>query len=118
MSPSLVSARLNRAGYLEARPRRGSGRRGAILARFLQSDVQGDAAAAQALLAQIADARRGEPPQPAAIGNAFAIRIAVGGAALRNVVLDAPPEPYTFDELGAALETWLAAIARARCSGG
>lgn len=110
----LVMARLNRAGYLEARPRRGSGRHGAVLASFLQSDVQGDAGAARNLLAAIAAARRGEPPQPPALGNAFAIAIAAGGATLRNAILADPPENYTLDELAAALETWIAAIAGAR----
>jgi hypothetical protein len=107
-------ARLKRAGYIEARPRRGSGRHGAVLASFLQSDVQGDAAAARTLLAAIAAARRGEPPRPEAIGNAFAIAFGAGAATLRNVILADPPENYTLDELGAALETWIAAIDRAR----
>jgi hypothetical protein len=110
----LVAARLNPAGYIEARPRRGSGRHGAVLASFLQSDVQGDAAAARALLSAIAAARRGEPPQPEMLGNAFAIAIAAGGAVLRNIILAEAPENYTLDEVGAALETWIAAIERAR----
>jgi hypothetical protein len=110
----LVAARLNRAGFIEARPRRGSGRHGAVLASFLQSDVQGDTDAARLLLAAIAAARRGEPPQPEALGNAFAVAIAAGGATLRNVILAEAPENYTLDELGAALETWIAAIERAR----
>jgi hypothetical protein len=110
----LIAARPNRAGYLEARPRRRSGRHGAVLAGFLQSDVQGDAAAARALLTVIAATRRGEPPPPEAIGNAFAITIGARGAALRNVIVAAPPEHYTLDELGAALETWIAAIERPR----
>jgi hypothetical protein len=111
---ALVIARLNRAGYLEARPRRGSGRHGAVLASFLQSDVQGDAGAVRNMLAAIAAARRGEPPPPEAFGNAFAIAIAASGAMLRNVVLADPPEKYTLDELEAALATWSAAIAQAR----
>jgi hypothetical protein len=109
----LVAARLNRAGYIEARPRRGSGRHGAVLASFLQSDVQGDANAARALIAAIAAARRGEPPQPEALGNAFAIAIAAGGAVLRNIILAEAPENYTLDEVEAALETWIATIERA-----
>jgi hypothetical protein len=113
----LVAARLNRAGYIAARPRRGSGRHGAVLASFLQSDVQGDADAARGLLAAIAAARRGEPPQPAALGNAFAIAIAADGATLRNVILAEAPENYTLDELESALETWIAAIERARRAG-
>jgi hypothetical protein len=119
-SPSaLVAARRHPDGYLEARPHRASGRRGRMLAGFLQSNLQGDAAAARALLAEIAAVRRGEPPQPGSIGNAFAIRIAADGAALRNVILDdAPPEHYRLDELGAALEAWLAAIERGRGDAG
>jgi hypothetical protein len=114
VTTGLVAARLNRAGSVEARPRRGSGRHGAVLASFLQSDVQGDVAAARGLLAAIAAARRGEPPPPEAIGNAFAIAIAAGGATLRNVVLADAPEDYTLDELAAALKTWIAAIEPAR----
>ena len=110
----LVAARLNRAGYVEALPRRGSGRHGAVLARFLQSDVQGDADAARGLLDAITAARRGEPPPPEALGNAFAIAIAADGATLRNVILAEAPENYTLDELGAALETWITGIERAR----
>jgi hypothetical protein len=111
---ALVAARRNRAGYIEAVPRHGSGRHGTVLASFLQGDVQGDAATARALLAAIAATRRGEPPPPEEIGNAFALAIGAGGAALRNVIISAPPEHYTLDELGAALETWIAAIERAR----
>ena len=114
MGTGLVVARLNRAGYVEGRPRRGSGRHGVVLASFLQSDVQGDAAAARALLATIAAARCGAAPAPEAIGNAFAIAIAARGATLRNVVLADAPEDYTLDELETALETWIAAIGRAR----
>jgi hypothetical protein len=111
----LVAARANRAGHLEARPRRRSGRHGAVLAAFLQSDVQGDAAAAGELLDAIAGVRRGEPPQPEAIGNAFAVRITADGAALRNVIsADSRPEHYSLDEFGAALDAWIAAIERAR----
>jgi hypothetical protein len=112
---SLVAARPNRAGHLEARPRRGSGRHGAVLAAFLQSDVQGDAGAACELRDAIAGARRGEPPQPEAIGNAFAIRITAEGAVLRNVVSgDGRPEQYSLDEFGAALDAWILAIERFR----
>jgi hypothetical protein len=114
MTAGLVVARVSRAGYLEARPRRRSGRHGAVLASFLQSDVQGDAEAARGLLATIAAARRGEPPPPEALGNAFAIAIAADGAVLRNVVLAEAPESYPLDEVEAALETWMAAIERAR----
>ena len=85
------------------------------MAAFLESDVQGDAAAARALLAAIAAMRRGQASQPEAVGNAFAIRIAAEGAVLRNAILDgAAAEHYPLDELAAALETWIAAIERAR----
>jgi hypothetical protein len=111
MAAPLVSVRLNPTGFLEARGRRGSGRRGSLLADFLQGDVQGDAATARGLLSQIAAARRGEPPAPAAVGNAFAIAIAPDGASLRNVVLgDSKPAEYTLDEFAEALLAWLAAI--------
>jgi hypothetical protein len=111
MMASLVTVRHNRAGFLEARAQRGSGRRGALLADFLQADVQGDAAVARDLLARIAAARRGAPPQREAVGNAFAMRIAPAGVSLRNAILArSRPADYTLDEFAAALAAWLAAI--------
>ncbi len=111
----LVRIRRHRAGFFEAQARPGSGRHGEMLADFLQSDVQGDAATAQALLAEIAAAERGEAPQPGGAGNAFSIAIAPGGAVIRNaVVADAAPEHYRLAELRTALEAWAAAIGRAR----
>jgi hypothetical protein len=111
----LISVRLHPAGYLEGRPRSGSGRHGEILASFLQSDIQGDLAAAQALLHEIAAAKRGEKPQPGGVGNAFSIAIAPDGAAIQNAILEgATPEHYTLRELRAALETWIGAIERLR----
>jgi hypothetical protein len=115
MRSSLVSARRNPAGFLEARARRGSGSHGSLLAAFLESDVQGDATTARALLAAVAAVRRGQASQPEALGNAFAIHIAADGAVLRNAILaGAAAEHYPLDEFGAALETWIAAIERAR----
>jgi hypothetical protein len=112
---SLVAVRRNRAGHLEGRARPGSGRHGEILASFLQSDVQGDLAAARALLDEIGAAERGEAPQPAAVGNAYSIRISPEGVTIRNAVIeDSRPEHYGFDELHRAIETWIAAIERAR----
>lgn len=112
---SLVNVRRHRAGHLEGRARPGSGRRGEVLASFLQSDVQGDLAAARALLDEIAAAERGEAPQPAAIGNAYSIRISPAGVTIRNAVLeDARPEQYEFAELREAVEAWIKAIERAR----
>ncbi|HEY1257944.1 MAG TPA: hypothetical protein VGF34_01750 [Stellaceae bacterium] len=111
----LVGVRRHPAGHLEAQARTGSGRRGEILASFLQSDVQGDAATARALLTEIAAAERGEPPQPGGTGNAFSIAIGPDGAVIRNAVLeDSAAERYDLAELRRALETWLAAIERTR----
>jgi hypothetical protein len=111
----LISARRHPAGYLEGRPRPGSGRHGEILASFLQSDVQGDLATAEELLDEIAAAERGEKSQPGGVGNAFSIAIASNGATIRNAVLEgATPERFTLSELRAALETWASAIERAR----
>jgi hypothetical protein len=102
-------------GLLEGRPRGGSGRRGEILASFLQSEVQGDLATARAFLDEIAAAERGGNPQPGGVGNAFSIVISADGASIRNAVLDgAVPEHYSLGELRAATETWAAAIERAR----
>ena len=113
--PGLITVRRHQAGHLEGRARPGSGRHGEILASFLQSDVQGDLEAAQALLAEIGAAERGEAPQPAAVGNAYSIAISPEGVTIRNAVIeDSPPEHYEFDELRQALETWIAAIERAR----
>lgn len=114
----LIIARRHAAGHLEAQAARGSGRRGQVLAGFLQGDVQGDLDAARALLAEIAAAERGEAPRPAAIGNAYRVAVTPEGVAISNAVVEArPPERYAFDELRLALGTWIAAIERARRSG-
>ncbi len=111
----LITARRHPAGYIEARAARGSGRHGEVLASFLQSDVQGDLAAARGLLAEIGAAERGEATQPAGVGNAYAITVSLEGATIRNAVVeDSRPEAYAFDELRQALGTWIAAIERAR----
>ena len=113
--PSLVRVRRDPAGFFEGRARPGSGRHGEILASFLQSDVQGDLETARGLLAEIAVAERGAKPQPGGAGNAFSITIAPDGAVIRNAVVeDAVPEHYDLAELRAALESWIAAIERAR----
>jgi hypothetical protein len=113
----LVSVHRHPAGFLEGRPRPGSGRHGEILASFLQSDVQGDLETARMFLAEAAAAERGEPPQPGGAGNAFSIAIAPDGAVIRNAVIEgAVPEHYSLAELRTALETWIAAIERARDS--
>jgi uncharacterized protein YacL (UPF0231 family) len=112
--PGLITVRRHQAGHFEARARPGSGRHGEILASFLQSDVQGDLEAAQALLAEIGAAERGEAPQPAAVGNAFSIAISPEGVTIRNAVIeDSRPEHYGFDVLRRAIEIWIAAIERA-----
>lgn len=111
----LIIARRHPAGHLEGRAVRGSGRRGVVLASFLQSDVQGDLEAARELLAAIGAVERGEPPQPAAVGNAYAVLVSPEGVTIRNAVIEDPrPEQYGFDELRQALGTWIAAIERAR----
>lgn len=111
----LVSAHRHPAGHLEARAARGSGRRGEVLASFLQSDVQGDLAAARAMLAEIGAAERGEAPQPAAIGNAYAVSISPEGVTIGNAIVEGSrPQRYDFSEIRLALGTWIAAIERAR----
>jgi hypothetical protein len=113
----LVSAHRHPAGYLEGRPRPGSGRHGEILASFLQSDIQGDLETARMFLAEIAAAERGEKPQPGGAGNAFSITISPDGAVIRNAVVEgAVAEHYSLAELRTALELWIAAIERARGS--
>ena len=115
--PALLSVHHDPAGFLEGRARPGSGRHGEIIASFLQSDVQGDHETAQTLLAEVAAAERGEPPQPGGAGNAFSIAIAPDGAVIRNAVIEgAVAEHYSLAELRTALETWVAAIERARGS--
>jgi hypothetical protein len=102
------------AGFLEGRPCPGSGRRGEILASFLQSDIQGDLVTAREFLDEVAAAELGEQPRPGGVGNAFAIAIAPDGAVIRNAVVEgAPPERYSLRELRAGLETWIAEIERA-----
>ena len=111
----LLSVHHHPAGFLEGRAQPGSGRHGEIIASFLQSDVQGDLETARALLAALAAAERGEKPQPGGAGNAFSIAIAPDGAVIRNAVIEgARPEHYSLAELRTALETWVAAIKRAR----
>jgi hypothetical protein len=117
--PGLITVRRHRAGYFEGRARPGSGRHGETLAGFLQSDVQGDLETARTLLAEIAAGERGEKPQPGGVGNAFSIAIAPDGATIRNAVVEgAVPEHYSLAELRAALETWIAALDRARSGNG
>jgi hypothetical protein len=114
---ALVSVHHDAAGFLEGRAQPGSGRHGEIIASFLQSDIQGDLETARALLAELAAAERGERPQPGGAGNAFSITIAPDGAVIRNAVIEgAVPEHYSLAELRTALETWIAAIERARGS--
>jgi hypothetical protein len=116
---TLIGVRRHAAGFLEAQPLPGSGRHGAVLANFLQSDVQGDLATARALLAEIAAAERGEAPLPGGAGNAFSIRIAADGAIIAHALFpDAPPERYRLAELRAALELWIAALERAQSGAG
>ncbi len=112
---ALIRVRRRRPGFLQGLARAGSGRPGAVLASFLQSDVQGDLAHAGALLAEIAAVERGEEPQPGGVGNAFSITIAADGAAIRNAVVEgARSERFSLGDLRAALEAWIAAIERGR----
>jgi hypothetical protein len=111
----LITARRHPTGYLEGRAARDSGRRGEVLASFLQSDVQGDLDAARAVLAEIDAVTRGETPQRAAVGNAYSVAVSREGVTIRNEVIeDARPERYTFAEIREALCIWVAAIERAR----
>jgi uncharacterized protein YacL (UPF0231 family) len=115
----LITVRRHRAGHLEGHARPGSGRHGEILASFLQSDVQGDLAAARELLAEIDAAERGEAPRPAAVGNAYSIAVLPDRVTIGNAVIeDSRAEDYGFGELRQALETWIAAIEHARGSPG
>ena len=115
--PGLISVRRHPAGFLEGQARPGSGRHGEILASFLQSDFQGDLATARSLLTETIAAERGESPQSGGAGNAFSITISPEGAVIRNAVVEgAAPERYSLAELRSALETWIAAIERARHS--
>ncbi len=114
----LITARMHPEGYFEGRAAAAGDRRAALLASFLQSDVQGDLDHARALLVEIAAVLRGEASGPPRVGNAFAVDIAADGAVIRNAVLEgAAPERFTLTELRRALETWSAAIERARNTG-
>jgi hypothetical protein len=114
----LVSARQHPEGFLEACPRPETGRRGEVLAGFLQSDVQADLATARAYLDEIAAAARGEKPRPGGAGNAFWIAIQPTDAVIRNIVLEgAAAESYSLAELRAALEIWIEEIERAGFDG-
>jgi hypothetical protein len=83
---ALLSVHHHPAGFLEGRAQPGSGRHGEIIASFLQSDIQGDLETARLLLAELAAAERGEPPQPGGAGNAFSITIAPDGAVIRTPI--------------------------------
>jgi hypothetical protein len=114
----LINVGRHPAGFLEGRPRAGSGRHGEILASFLQSEVQGDLATAREFLDEIASAERGDPPRLGGVGNAFSIAVAPDGAVIRNAVVEgATPERYSLGELRAALEDWIAATERAQSRG-
>jgi hypothetical protein len=113
--PALISVRRHPAGFFEGRAWPRSGRRGEILASFLQSDIQADLETARMLLAEIAAAGRGEKPQPGGAGNAYSISITPDGAVIRNAVVEgASAERYSLPELRVALETWIAAIENVR----
>ena len=115
--PGLITVRRHPVGFFEGRAQPRSGRRGEIMASFLQSDIQGDLETARMLLAETAAAERGERPQPGGVGNAFSITISPDGAVIRNAVIEgAAAERYSLAELRAALETWVAAIERVRRS--
>src|SRR5215510_14399048 len=104
LKSTLISVSRHPAGFLEARPRPGTGSHGEILASFLRSDVQGDLVTARALLDEIAAAGRGEVPQPGGVGNAFSIAITPDGAVIRNAIIEgAQPEHYALEELQTAL---------------
>ena len=112
---ALITARRHPAGHLEGRAARGSGRRGQILASFLQGEIQGDLDAARSLLAGIGAVERGEAPQPPATGNAFTLSMSADGIAIRNALIaNSRSEHYDFAEMRVALGTWIAAIERAR----
>ena len=112
---TLITVRRHPAGYLEGRAARSSGRRGQVLASFLQSDVQGDLEMARALLTALGAAERGEAPQPAALGSAYSVTLSTQGISVSNAVVEGSrPEQYGFDEMRRALGVWIAAIGRAR----
>ena len=111
----LISINRHSAGFLEARPRPGTGRHGEVLAGFLQSDVQADLSTATAFLEEISAAELGKAPRPGGVGNAFSIVIGPTGAVIHHAVLEgATPESYSLGELRAALEAWIDGIERAR----
>jgi hypothetical protein len=110
----LIIARRHPAGHLEAQAVPGSGRRGQVLARFLQSDVRSDIDAARTLLAAVAAAERGEATQPAAVGNAYRVALSSEGITVGNAVNEGSrAQAYGFDEMRRALGLWIAAIQRA-----
>jgi hypothetical protein len=111
----LITARRHPAGHLEGQAVPGSGRRGQVLARFLQSDVQGDLDAARAFLVALGAVERGEAPQPVVFGNAYAVTLSAQGITVCNAAVEGSrPEEYGFDEMRRALGIWIAAIERAR----
>jgi hypothetical protein len=114
-SAGLITVRRHPAGHLEGQAARGSGRRGQVLASFLESDVESDLDAARALLAAVGAAERGEATQPVSIGKAHSVTLSTAGITVGNaVVASSRPETYDFDEMRRALGLWIAAIERVR----
>lgn len=92
-------------------PRARGARAGDLLARWLESDIQGSAPAARGLLEVLDRIESGELGSWEETGNAHTLELAAEGA---TIVPDwdeeALPQPVSLGELREALQGWLALL--------
>lgn len=82
-----------------------------LLARFLESDVQGSAGTAREILAALDRVESGEEDEWETTGNAFTLLVSPDGAAIEPAYLEeeeeTEPERVSLQELRSALNRWL-----------
>jgi uncharacterized protein YacL (UPF0231 family) len=85
----------------------------ALLARFLESDVQGSAALGRQILAALDQVASGHRKSWERTGNAYTLALAPGGATIEPAMDedDAEPLHLPLAELRDAVERWVAFIA-------
>jgi len=103
------------AGDPRARAAAGQAGEQELLARFLESDVQGSAAAGREILAALRQVVAGELPAWEQTGNAFTLRLSPTGAAIESA-LDESGEVVEIPlrDLRRALRAWVDFLAKER----
>lgn len=101
------------AGDPRARAAAGRAREQELLARFLESDVQGSAATGREILAALRQVEAGELPAWEQTGNAFTLRLSPAGAEIESV-LDESGEVAAIPlrDLRRALRAWVDFLAK------